>query len=388
MRGERRRQVREAQAAQMNALQAHSQLNLAEIASVLDEAINRLSAADRSAILLRFFEGLDFRSVGQALGMNEAAAQKRVERALDKLEVLLRRRGTICSAAVLGTVLAAEAVRAAPPGLVTILASTALAHASENASAITLLKFITMTKTKACVIAALVLASGLTCLLLEDQASVRSRGLDESLRQQRQEIAQLAADNESLSNLAAQAKGSANNELVELQKLRQEAEVLRKQADVLARSQEERRRTGPSERKDPQTMLQIKEMVWAKQETAQGWIRAFVAYAKEHQGQLPASFDQAQPYWPKEFWKRAGEASDQYEVLYHGSLNALTNLEVIVFREKNPWPYGNETYGTGMFGRNYALANGHVEYCSSSDKTALGSYDAYESAHLALPPTQ
>ena len=56
LRGERRRQVRERQAVQMNALQDHTKDNLAQIAPILDEAIDQLGAEDRTAILLRFFE--------------------------------------------------------------------------------------------------------------------------------------------------------------------------------------------------------------------------------------------------------------------------------------------------------------------------------------------
>src|SRR5437762_13193733 len=63
MRGERRRRLRERQAVEMNDLQDHTEANLAQIAPILDEAIYELNAEDRNAILLRFFEQLDFRSV-------------------------------------------------------------------------------------------------------------------------------------------------------------------------------------------------------------------------------------------------------------------------------------------------------------------------------------
>ena len=52
LRTERRRQSRERQAVEMNALENHSDANLAAVAPILDEAINQLGAADRSAILL------------------------------------------------------------------------------------------------------------------------------------------------------------------------------------------------------------------------------------------------------------------------------------------------------------------------------------------------
>src|ERR1043166_5619256 len=93
LRGERRRQSRERQAVEMNALQTNSGADFSQVAPLLDEAINELDEADRTAILLRFFEEHDFRSVGQALGSNEDAARMRVTRALEKLETLLKRPG-------------------------------------------------------------------------------------------------------------------------------------------------------------------------------------------------------------------------------------------------------------------------------------------------------
>ena len=85
MRGERRRKSRERQAVEMNALQNNSREDLKLVAPILDEAINELGEADRTAILLRFFEQHDFRSVGRAIGSNEDAARMRVSRALEKL---------------------------------------------------------------------------------------------------------------------------------------------------------------------------------------------------------------------------------------------------------------------------------------------------------------
>jgi hypothetical protein len=84
---------------------------------VLDDVINRLGTEDRAAILLRFSEQRDLRSIGEVLGSNEDAAQKRVARALEKLRGLLQQRGIAFSAAALATVLTAEAVTAAPAGL-------------------------------------------------------------------------------------------------------------------------------------------------------------------------------------------------------------------------------------------------------------------------------
>src|SRR5258708_5611909 len=62
MRGERRRQLRERQAAEMNALNA-VETRLIDIGPVLDEVINELGDEDRKAILLRFYERRDLRSI-------------------------------------------------------------------------------------------------------------------------------------------------------------------------------------------------------------------------------------------------------------------------------------------------------------------------------------
>ena len=84
---------------------------------VLDETIDSLESADREAIVLRFFERRDFRSVGAALGISDDAAQKRVSRALEKLRVLLADRGVALSVTLLASFMASRVVSAAPVGL-------------------------------------------------------------------------------------------------------------------------------------------------------------------------------------------------------------------------------------------------------------------------------
>ena len=107
----------------MSALEDHSAANFASIAPILDDAVNRLGAEDRAAILLRFFEQHDFRSVGEALGSNEEAARKRVDRALEKLQSLLKVRGVTLS----GTALATTLYSRLPPLPETLKSSLALA---------------------------------------------------------------------------------------------------------------------------------------------------------------------------------------------------------------------------------------------------------------------
>ena len=129
-RGERRRLARERQAVEMNTLHSDSGNHLAELAPVLDEAIDQLGVEDRTAILLRFFERRDFRAVGQAVGTSEDGARMRVNRALAKLHELLTQKGVTLSVGALGAGLVTEAVQAAPAGLGASVAAAALARAA------------------------------------------------------------------------------------------------------------------------------------------------------------------------------------------------------------------------------------------------------------------
>jgi len=208
MRSERRRQSRERQAVEMNAWPDHSEANLKLVAPVLDEAINELGSEDRAAILLRFFEQHDFRSVGAAMGSTEEAARKRVARALEKLHTLLKHRGVTFSATGLGAAMITEAVTAAPVGLAASISTAALAGTAGTGTALTFLKFMAMTKLKAGIVGAIVVAGVMTPLVVQHQTQVRLREENQSLRQQVKQATQLAAENERLSKLLADAKNA------------------------------------------------------------------------------------------------------------------------------------------------------------------------------------
>lgn len=135
MRGERRRRAREREAAEMNELNEQGADVLARAAPFLDGAIEELGADDRTAIVLRFFERRSLRSVGEALGINENVAQKRVARAVEELGKLLVRQGVTFSAAALAGALTAGAVQAAPAGLAISVAGSALASVGSAAGA-------------------------------------------------------------------------------------------------------------------------------------------------------------------------------------------------------------------------------------------------------------
>jgi RNA polymerase sigma factor (sigma-70 family) len=233
VRARRRRESRERQAADMNALPDHSESNLARIAPLLDEAINQLSDADRTAILLRFFEQKDFREVGCALGSNEDAAQKRVSRALEKLHSHLSHRGVSLAATAVAAVLAGEVVTAAPAGLAATISSAALASAAGGGgTTLTLFKLITMSKLKLGIISAIALAIVATPLIIQYQTLAKLREENAAFRQKAAENAQLLAENQKLSTELGEANSSprlAGGQLAELMRLRQEVTTLRGQ---------------------------------------------------------------------------------------------------------------------------------------------------------------
>lgn len=185
MRSERRRQSRERLAIEMSALQDNPEANAALIAPLLDEAIDELSELDRTAILLRFFEKCDFQSVGDVLGSDEDAARMRVTRALEKLRSILKHRGVTTSAGVLGVVLAAKAVHAAPIGLVASISTSAIVCKTAAASAA--IKTIAMTTLQKTMIGSVIaLAIGVGIYEAHQASSLRAQV--QALRHERNSV--------------------------------------------------------------------------------------------------------------------------------------------------------------------------------------------------------
>jgi RNA polymerase sigma factor (sigma-70 family) len=241
-RGERRRQIRERQAVEMNSTEDHSAANFARVAPMLDEAINQLGAEDRAAILLRFFEQRDFRAVGEILGSNEDAARMRVNRALDKLHSMLTQRGVAFSAAALGTALAAEAVTSAPVGMAASVATAALGGAATGAATLTIVKIMSMSKIKIAIVGAIAVAVLATPVVVQQQQIKALRQENEGLKQQ---AAQVAPLQEQLANAAQDAANAGSGasgqeaQLHELARLRNEVIRLRGQTNELAKARQQ-----------------------------------------------------------------------------------------------------------------------------------------------------
>ena len=139
-RSERSRKQREASATANSMKQQDDQaeaLDWTLIAPVLDEAMDSLNEDDRTAVLMRYFEGRSHREVGQALCLSEDAARKRVARALESLRAWLQSRGIASTAGALGVALGAFAVESAPAALTQSTIQSALASGAGAATATT-----------------------------------------------------------------------------------------------------------------------------------------------------------------------------------------------------------------------------------------------------------
>lgn len=376
MRGERRRQLRERQAVEMNGLQDHTEANLAQVTPILDEAIDQLGAADRTAILLRYFEQLDFRSVGEMLNSTEDAARKRVTRGLEKLHLLLKNRGVSLSAAALGTALGAEAVTAAPAGLGASVAGTALASAAASGATLTLLKIASMTKLQIGIIGILV-AGAATSLMIQHRSLVRLREENSSLEQK---VGQLAAEKEQLSQTQSKTdQPMAQDQLLELLRLRGEVGGLKGQLADLARVRERNTQT-PQAQPQADREDQERHMTMARLNYPKAWIMAFSLYADQNQGQFPTNFDQAVSFLPDQARNQTNLAPDQFEIVYQGALNDLTNpRSIIVIREKEA-----RQSPDGSWNKAYGFADGHSEVHRAPD----GNFGPWEDQHLQKPVGQ
>jgi RNA polymerase sigma factor (sigma-70 family) len=169
---QRRRQQREQEAYMRSQLNETNVNTWKEIEPLLDAAMAQLGETDHNAVVLRFFEGRNFKDISGALGTTEAAAKMRVNRALEKLRAFFSKRGLTCSATAIAEAISANPVQAAPPGLassVTALAVKGTTVTSTLTLVETTLKFMAWTKLKTAVLVAVLalIAAGTTTITVQ-----------------------------------------------------------------------------------------------------------------------------------------------------------------------------------------------------------------------------
>ena len=187
VRREARRLARETTAAELANMQTPSE-SWSKIEATLDEAMAALNDTERTAIVLRFFQNLSLREVGETLGVSEDTAQKRVSRALDRLRASLAGRGVAVSGTAFAATLSANAVQAAPAGLATAISSPTAALPSGAIAAAKQLAMTTAQKT----LATLAVAAALGLALYEAIPAVRLHAQVQEGQQQLDRLADTA----------------------------------------------------------------------------------------------------------------------------------------------------------------------------------------------------
>ena len=113
-----RRRSREQQASVMNELLDHdSDATWKQIAPHLDDALGVLSESDRDALMLRYFERKSADEMAGVLGISSEAAQKRVNRAVDRLREHLTQRGITSTSVGLALAIESHAIASTPQAI-------------------------------------------------------------------------------------------------------------------------------------------------------------------------------------------------------------------------------------------------------------------------------
>ena len=238
----RRRQQREQEAYMQSRLNdSPAEDAWAQLAPLLETAMDSLGERERNAVVLRFLDGKSLAEVGAALGVSEEAARMRVSRALEKLRHYFGKRGVTLPAAAIAGAVAGNAVQAAPAGLSGQITAALLINPVVQGTA-----WMAMTKTiamitlqKTVVTLTLAVAAG-ALLYVNHQAAVlrrQVRTLEQTEAAQAGEIEagrrERDAATHRLALLAAELAQAGSNRL-ELMKLRGEAAVLRAGAELAA----------------------------------------------------------------------------------------------------------------------------------------------------------
>ncbi|HWD93336.1 MAG TPA: sigma-70 family RNA polymerase sigma factor [Verrucomicrobiae bacterium] len=226
LRREGRRQAREQIACEMSRLMDDNPVDWTRIEPILDQAVQSLSEADRAAIIMRFFENKSLREVGESLGTNEDAAQKRVSRALERLREHFVRHKITGAAAGLAAIISAHAVQAAPVGLSGTIVKGSLAVSIPVSTSLTTAKIIAMTTLQKVAVGVVLAGAAVTIAYQHHQFS--------QLQQQTEALVKQETGNQALNARITQLQQERDNATNELASLKEENAALKSRpAEVL-----------------------------------------------------------------------------------------------------------------------------------------------------------
>ncbi|CBY13215.1 unnamed protein product [Oikopleura dioica] len=176
IRTEARRRKREQQAAAMNdSSETHAAWD--EIAPHLDAALSELPDPDRDAVLLRYFENQSAKDMAAVLGISPEAAQKRVNRGVEKLRDNFAKRGLTAGTAGLAGAISANAVQAAPAGFAALVSSAAIVTTTSGTVAATTI-FAMTTLQKALIVTTISASLGIAVYQTSHATKLQSQNRD------------------------------------------------------------------------------------------------------------------------------------------------------------------------------------------------------------------
>ena len=234
-----------------------------------------------------------------------------------------------------------------------------------------------MTKLQIVGLVAVAAVSVTLALRFHRQAQMEFQANDAAARQLEAKIHELIRQQQALSNQLATRADTQSGSADELEKLRARAQSLREQTNQLAAQLEQNRaaaaKTTPVPQRPPEYFEKLHRAAGTKGREGRDLSAALLKYAWEHQGQFPASFDQIGDFLRAERVSLSG--TNQFEIVYHGSLDALKNVPsgaVALLRDRQTF-----MAPSGKPARVYGLANGASQIVESDDD-----FKSWEAEHV------
>lgn len=339
---------------------------------MIDDAMAELPEEDRHAVLLRFFEGREWKEVGDALGLTDNAARMRIQRALEKLRVHLRRKGVTTSASALAALLTANAAPTAPAALISQIASASIVA---SAAAPTLTSLVLSMKTP--------LIYSVSAVLLAIPIIHQELGIQRTAA----ELANLSAELQAGSNRSLSGPLSTQEELEQLRREATELESLRSEAERLRTSigSDRRAQIESAELKlraaesDLQSAVATKEAKRVREQSVDSLKHLGLAariFATDNQERFPTSFGEMREIIGLDGDKLpSGLPIDGFEFYPQPRVISEREPQLFLFREKEP-----RLAPDGTWERAYTLADGSVQNAHSSTKD----FSEWERTHQGI----
>ena len=230
-----RKRKRELMAAEVHKMNSEKNDQWDQIASLLDPLMQELKEGERNALVLRFLQGLDLKSVGAELGLSEDAAQKKVTRALEVLQGLFMQRGVHITAIALAATLDLNAKAQISAASLSALLALSKGTTAYTASFGAIPGIIV--KTHQVIIATLLIGGAATFVFLNQRGASKQERSPNPIQQNGAEAGTFGsrtkatgASNNVQASLSTETEALNRNRYLELMRLRGEVTQLKEQS--------------------------------------------------------------------------------------------------------------------------------------------------------------